>query len=306
VSNPLISRRAVLAGGALLLAPAARAKTKLKVAIFSKHLQFLKGEDLAAAAAGIGFDGVDLSLRAGGHIEPATVAMDLPALVAILRAHGLEVPMVTTAIADTETPFTEDTLKAASQLGIRNYRFGAYKWDAAKPYEAQLEWMKPRLAKLAELNARYGMCGMYHTHSGPGLVGASIWDLWYLMRDLDPAALGVNFDVAHATIEGGLGGWINSFRITGKHMRGIAIKDFVWRNGLAPFVPIGEGTVKLPLFFQMIAESGFSGPVQMHYEYPLGGANDGKRTITIPKEEVFRAMKKDLDKVRGMMALAGI
>jgi sugar phosphate isomerase/epimerase len=306
-----ISRRALLAAGALLLAPKARAKGKLKVAVFSKHLQFVQGEELAKVAAGAGFDGIDIALRKGGHIEPATVAKDLPALVAILRQHELEVPMVTTDIADTETPFAEDILKAASALGIRNYRFGAYKWDAAKPYDAQLEAMKPRLAKLAALNARYGMCAMYHTHSGVGVVGASIWDLWYLMRDLDPAAIGINFDVAHATIEGGLGGWIDSFKIAGKYLRGIAIKDFAWGKDAkgvaqAQWKPIGEGMVKLPQFFGMVAETPFSGPVQMHYEYPLGGANNGNRTITIPKEDVFAAMKKDLDKTRAMMAQAGL
>jgi sugar phosphate isomerase/epimerase len=311
VSIPLISRRGLLASGALLLASSARAKAKLKVAVFSKHLEFVQGEELAQAAAGVGFDGVDIALRSGGHIEPATVARDLPPLVAILRRHGLEVPMVTTAIADTETPFTEDILKAASQLGIRNYRFGAYKWDATKPYDAQLESMKPRLAKLAALNARYGMCAMYHTHSGAGVVGASIWDLWYLMRDLDPAAIGINFDVAHATIEGGLGGWIDSFKITGSHLRGIAIKDFAWKKDAkgiaeAKFTPIGDGMVKLPQFFGILAETPFSGPVQMHYEYPLGGANDGKTTITIPKEDVYAAMKRDLDKTRAMMAQAGL
>ena len=283
----------------------------MKVAVFSKHLEFVQGQELAQAAAGVGFDGVDIALRSGGHIEPATVARDLPPLVAILRRHGLEVPMVTTAIADRETPFTEDILKAASQLGIRNYRFGAYKWDATKPYDAQLESMKPRLAKLAALNARYGMCAMYHTHSGAGVVGASIWDLWYLMRDLDPAAIGINFDVAHATIEGGLGGWIDSFKITGSHLRGIAIKDFAWKKDAkgiaeAKFTPIGDGMVKLPQFFGMLAETPFSGPVQMHYEYPLGGANDGKTTITIPKEDVYAAMKRDLDKTRAMMAQAGL
>ena len=309
--SPLISRRVLLAAGALLLAPKVRAKGKLKVAVFSKHLQFVQGEELAKAAAGVGFDGIDIALRKGGHIEPATVAKDLPALVAILRQHELEVPMVTTDIADTETPFAEDILKAASALGIRNYRFGAYKWDAAKPYDAQLEAMKPRLAKLAALNARYGMCAMYHTHSGVGVVGASIWDLWYLMRDLDPAAIGINFDVEHATIEGGLGGWIDSFKIAGKYLRGIAIKDFAWGKDAkgvaqAQWKPIGEGMVKLPQFFGMVAETPFSGPVQMHYEYPLGGANNGNRTITIPKEDVFAAMKKDLDKTRAMMAQAGL
>ena len=271
----------------------------------------MRDEELVKAAAAIGFDGVDIALRNGGHVEPSTVARDLPPLVAILRKHGLEVPMVTTGIADTETPFTEDILKAASQLGIRNYRFGAYKWDASNPYDAQLESMKPRLAKLAALNARYSMCAMYHTHSGAGVVGPSIWDLWFLMRDLDPAAMGINFDVAHATIEGGLGGWIDSFRIVGSHLRGIAVKDFAWTRDAkggaqAQWTPIGEGMVKLPQFFHMIAGTPFNGPIQMHYEYPLGGANDGKTTISIPKEEVYAAMKRDLDRTRAIMAQAGL
>ena len=289
-----------------MLTRPARAKDRLKVAVFSKHLQFVQGDELAQAAAQIGFDGVDITLRAGGHVEPATVAKDLPALVAILRKHGLEVPMVTTGIADADTPFTEDILKAASQLGIRNYRFGDYKWDAARPYEQQLEAMKPRLANLAALNAKYGMCAMYHTHSGVGLVGASIWDLWFLMRDLDPAAIGINFDIGHATIEGGVGGWIDSFKICGRHLRGIAIKDFAWRDHAAKWTPIGEGMVKLPQFFKMVAATPFSGPVQMHYEYPLGGVDGGKKTLSIPKEEAYAAIKRDLDRVRAMMAQAGI
>ena len=52
-----LSRRALLAGGALLLSRPAKAKAKLKVSVFSKHLQFVQGEDLATAAAGLGFDG---------------------------------------------------------------------------------------------------------------------------------------------------------------------------------------------------------------------------------------------------------
>jgi sugar phosphate isomerase/epimerase len=306
-----ISRRALLAAGALLLTRPAGAKAKLKVAVFSKHLHFVQGEDLAAAAAGIGFDGVDITVRKGGHIEPASVARELPPLVATLRKHGLEVPMVTTDIADADTPFAEDILKACAALGIRHYRFGAFKWDAATPYDAQLESMKPRLARLAALNARYQMCAMYHTHSGVGVVGASIWDLWYLMRELDPKSVGVNFDVSHAVIEGGLGGWIDSFKITGDHLRGIAVKDFAWEKDAkgvyqAQFKPIGEGMVKLPEFFGMVAQTAFAGPLQMHFEYPLGGANNGTRTLTIPKEDVLAAMKKDLDRVRGMLAKAGL
>src|SRR5215471_15232535 len=91
VHAPLISRRSLLAGGTLLFAGPAAARPKIKVAIFSKHLQFLQGEDLAKGAAGMGFDAIDLTVRKGGHVEPANVARHLPPLVGIIRKNGLEV-----------------------------------------------------------------------------------------------------------------------------------------------------------------------------------------------------------------------
>ena len=197
-----------------------------------------------------------------------------------------------------------------ASLGIHNYRWGGLRYVEGQPYAAKLERMKPRIARLAALNARYQACAMYHTHSGTGVVGAPIWDLYVLLKDLDPNAVGVNYDVGHATIEGGLGGWIDSFRITQPHLRGIAVKDFIWAkdaggNWQAQFKPLGEGMVHFPQFFAMVADSGFSGPLQLHFEYPLGGATDGKKTLgNIGKEEVFGAMKRDLGKLRGYLAQA--
>src|SRR3954466_4703957 len=110
-----LSRRAVLAGAGLLLSggrPAAAATGKLKVAIFSKHLQFVQGEELAKTAAEIGFDGIDITVRKGGHVAPERVQQDLPGLVSIIRKHGLEVPMITTDIVDADTPHAEEILKA--------------------------------------------------------------------------------------------------------------------------------------------------------------------------------------------------
>ncbi|HLK63450.1 MAG TPA: sugar phosphate isomerase/epimerase family protein [Bryobacteraceae bacterium] len=299
-----LSRRALLAGAPLLFASsparAAGEKPKLKVAIFSKHLQFVEGEELAKAASQIGFDEIDITVRKGGHIAPERVRQDLPPLVAIIRKHSLGVPMITTDIVDTETPYTDEILATMESLGIRYYRWGGYKWDEHQPYAAQIEQMRPRMAKLAALNARRNVCAMYHTHSGAGLVGASIWDLYVLLKDLDPRSIGVNYDIGHAVIEGGLGGWINSFHITGPHLHGIAVKDFVWAkdakgNWREKWVPIGEGMVPFPKFFAMVAESGFGGPLQVHFEYPLK-----------TPEEHFAAMKRDLGTLRGYLAQANL
>jgi sugar phosphate isomerase/epimerase len=282
----------------------------LKVAIFSKHLEFLEGEDLAAGAKEIGFDGIDLAVRKNGHIEPERVREELPALVGIIRQHGLEVPMLTTDIVDADTPFAADVLEVMTGLGIHNYRWGGYVWTDDLPIAKQIEAFKPRVARLAALNAKYQASAMYHTHSGAGLVGASIWDLRQILNGFDPKLVGVNYDIGHATVEGGLGGWIESFRITGEYLRGIAVKDFVWekdKNGKwqAAWQPLGQGMVRFPQFFDMVRNANFAGPLQLHFEYSLGGAEKGKKTgLTMSRDEIFATMKRDLTALRGYLTAA--
>jgi sugar phosphate isomerase/epimerase len=315
-----VSRRSLLYAGAALVsgsvASTAEAQNtkpggKLKVAIFSKHLLFVRGEQLAQTASDLGFDGIDLAVRKGGHVEPDRVKQELPGLVAMIRKHGLEVPMLTTDIADTETPYAEDILRSMSALGIRHYRWGGFKYNRETALAKQIEALRPRVEKLAKLNARYRVGAMYHTHSGIGLVGAPIWDLHELLNGLDPAAVGVNYDVGHATVEGGFGGWIDSFRITGSYLRGIAVKDFLWgknkRGEWRPeWKPLSEGMVRFPEFFRMVAAWGFSGPLQLHFEYPLGGSEEGKGELTGSKQEVFRAMKQDLAQLRSYLKAANL
>src|SRR3954470_10977399 len=257
MGNP-VSRRAVLAGAAALLATPLAAREKLKISIFSKHLSFVQGAELAKAAHDLGFDGVDITVRKGGHIAPERVKETLPALVKTLKAAGLEVPMITTDFVDADTPFAEDVLRTASELGIHHYRFGGFKYAADKPVPAQLDAFKPRLEKLAKLNAKYQTSAMYHTHSGVGLVGAPIWDLYIIMKDLDPKLVGINYDIGHATIEGGLGGWIASWGIAGAHVPGIALKDFVWAKDergrwREKWCPVGDGMVHWDEFMKLIA-----------------------------------------------------
>ena len=299
-------RNFLLTASAAAVGSVQAAPKRHQIAIFSKHLQFLQGEELAKGAAEVGFDGIDLTVRTGGHVQPGRVAQDLPPLVKTIRANGLDVPMITSDIVDAETPYTEDVLRTISELGIRHYRWGGFKYDEKIPIPEQLEALKPRVAKLAKLNAKYQTGAMFHTHSGIGLVGAPIWDLYILLKDFDPKAVGVNYDIGHATIEGGSGGWIDSFRVTGPYLQGVAVKDCVWAkdakgNWKSKFVPLGEGMVKLRQFFDMLAVRDFRGPLQLHFEYPLGGAESGASTLKIPKQEVFAAMKRDLETFRGFL-----
>ncbi|MDZ7723632.1 MAG: hypothetical protein U5R06_12725 [candidate division KSB1 bacterium] len=51
---------------------------------------------MARTIAEIGFDGVDLTVRPGGHVLPENVTQDLPRAVKAIEKTGLKVPMMTT------------------------------------------------------------------------------------------------------------------------------------------------------------------------------------------------------------------
>ena len=302
------TRRSWLAGAA---AAPFDATKPLRIAVMSKFFQFLDVPAMARAIAGMGFDGIDLCVRPGAHITPERVEEDLPRAAEAIRAAGLGLPMITTAILDVETPHAERVLRTAGKLCIRHYRWGGFRYHLDKYIPPQLESLKTRVAGLAALNRQHGMCAMYHTHSGPGQAGASIWDLWYLLKDFDPRWVSVNLDIGHATVEGGFGGWIHATRLILPYTRGIAIKDFRWgRNGKGAWVPqwcpLGEGMVDFRRYLPMLKDAGFDGPVQMHYEYPLGGADTGSRRPDMAPEQIYAAMRKDLTLLRQWFKEAGL
>ena len=147
-----MSRRTLLAGAAMsgafralaedTVQPTDSAPAKLKICVFSKHLQWTSVAEAAAIARDIGFDGVDLTVRAGGHVLPERVEADLPTAVEAVRRAGLTVPMISTEIAGVQTPHAEAILKTASQLGIRQYRWGGLTYPADQGIGQRLDELK--------------------------------------------------------------------------------------------------------------------------------------------------------------------
>jgi sugar phosphate isomerase/epimerase len=306
-----MTRRTLISTPALFAA-AKLPDTKHPVCAFSKHFQWLPVPEAAKLVADIGYDAIDYTLRAGGHILPERVADDLPKAVEAAHAAGIAVPMVTAGIVDVRSPHAEAIVKTLVSLGIRRYRWGGFRYDTSKAIPRQIDEFRAMSRDLGALNKQHGVCAMYHTHSGVGQFGASMWDIWLVLRDLDNSAVGVNLDIGHATVEGGLGGWINTTRLVGPMMRGIAIKDFRWEKGArgkwgAHWCALGQGMVNFAGFLKMVKAQGFEGPLQLHMEYDeLGGADSGKTTMTISRGEFHRLCKRDLVAFRGMLKEAGM
>ena len=50
----------------------------------------------------------------------------------------------------------------------------------------------------------------------------------------------------------------------------------------------------------------FSGPIEIQAEYPNGGADSAQDYITLPREQVLGAMKRDLLTLRRGFAASGL
>ncbi len=314
--NRSLTRRQVISGvaaGAAQRSLAAAANGGgITICAFSKHFQWADVQEAVSTIASLGYKGVDLTVREGGHVLPARVQDDLPRAAEIVRKAGLSMPMVTTDIQDTQSPHAEAVIKTMAALGVRRYRWGGFRYDEKRSIPDQLAQFKSRVKDLAALNQHYGVCAMYHTHSGIDEVGASTWDLYLLLRDFDPDAVSANYDIGHATVEGGYGGWIHSTRLLLPYMRGTAVKDFRWaRNNRGEWrpswCPLGQGMVDFRRYFSMLKAGGFSGPVQLHMEYDeLGSAASGAREFTVPKDKLLDIMRRDLVVLTPLLREAGL
>ena len=283
-------------------------KDSYKISIFSKHLQWLEYSEMASVAADLGFDGIDLTVRPNGHVLPEKVSEDLPRAVEAVRKAGLDIYMITTGIKDATEPHAEDILKVASSLGIRHYRLGWLNYDEKKSIEDNLVSIESVMTGIAALNKKFSISGEYQNHSG-AYFGAPIWDLHSVLKRVNSPWLGSQYDILHATVEG-TNAWPIGLRLIKPYIKSIDIKDFQWakKNGkwVAEIVPLGEGLIDYTNFLGMLRGMGISVPVSLHYEFALGGAEHGATTLSMRKEYVLAAMKKDRTKLSEMLKSSGL
>jgi sugar phosphate isomerase/epimerase len=277
---------------------------KRPVCAFTKCLQFLNFDQIAEVLARLEFDGADITVRPGGQIEPENVKAELPKAVKTLQKSGVGLPMMVSGVTDANDPLSVEVLKVAADSGIRYYRMGWLAYDFKKTIQQNLDEFKGMFERLARLNEKLGIHGGYQNHSGLHL-GAPVWDLYDLVKDVDPKYLGVQYDIRHAVTEGGYS-WILGMKRIEPWIRTICIKDFVWakdpkRGWRHQNVLLGEGMVKFDEFLKEYAGLKVEAPISIHFEYDLGGAETGKKETTMEHEKIYGMMKQDLVWLREML-----
>ena len=273
------------ASSALAAVSSGPAKEPYPLTVFSKAFQELNFEDTADLVAEVGWDGIECPVRKGGQVLPERVEDDLPRFVEALKKRGKRIVFITTDVRDATDPATVKVLRTAARLGIGHYRLAGWTYRPGKPVPAQLAELRPVLKDIAVLNQELGLCAGFQNHSGNPNVGAAVWDIYDLIKDIDPRRLGMHFDIGHATVEGGLI-WPTHFQLVAERVTMVYLKDFTWKKAAkgwtVAWCPLGQGMVS-PGFFAELRKTGFAGVINQHHEYPIG---EGKERVKILQQDL--------------------
>jgi L-ribulose-5-phosphate 3-epimerase len=233
--------------------PASAAVPVPALCLFSGSVQGLEYSELPLIAKQLGFDGVDLTVRPGGHVEPRLSNVDLVRAIEEVRGPGLEVPVITTALT---TPFDPTVLPVVAIAGHTQVNL-----FIAGFFRAQNPNYLRDIGGLISVAGRYGMATALHNYTGDD-VGEASWDAVEVVSGFDPKWASLYFDPIHAREQ-----WESELKRHLPRLRAVALKDFQIANGVAKPCPLGLGIVDWSKFFGILAAAKYYGPVSIHMNY---------------------------------------
>eukprot|EP00913_Durusdinium_trenchii_P035302 g33032.t1 len=248
---------------------------RIEIGAFTKSFQDRPIPEVCRIFKKIGLDGLDLTVRPGGHIEPKNVTAELPRAAEAAKNAGTRLLFLTTGITDADDD-AERVLAAAAKAGVRRVKLGYYRYRKFGTLSKQIDAVRKRLAGVIELAGKHGVRPCVHIHSGSFLPSHGT-QLYQLIHDYKPTDVGAYVDPLHMTLEGGRDGWRQGLDLLAPWIALCSIKNFDWvkskrdRHGQLRWktrtVPVADGICPLPDFFATLRQTGYRGPYSLHSEY---------------------------------------
>jgi len=152
--------------------------------LFTKLFRGCELETIANTATDIGFDGIDLLIRAGHQLEP-TAPEHIRDAVRLFERRGLQVPMATTYLTDPAQLPAEQLMASCAEAGITLIRLGYWKYDPQLGHAACFETARRQLDQLARLAEKTGVRLALQLHGG--MIHGSGAQATALLAGHDPA-----------------------------------------------------------------------------------------------------------------------
>jgi len=276
-----------------------RRRCVVKLILFSKMLKEKSVEELAVLANELGIDGYDLTVRPEYPVNPDNAATALPAAVAVMRDHGIDIPMLTGNfdLLTVDHPTAEPILGAMGEAGVGHIKLGYFKFNPDEmSYWDEVAVCRKALDEWSRLAEKHGVKVCYHTHSNR-CMGLNAGMLAHMIRGFDPQYIGAYLDTGHLVAEGEE--WAVAVAIVREYLSIVSLKDFlllrVEKEGHGSMkrdvVEAGQGMADWTAIFEELKRIGYEGPGSIHCEFHLAEGEDFASAV---RREVafFRGMRE--------------
>ncbi|MBO0777596.1 MAG: sugar phosphate isomerase/epimerase, partial [Ktedonobacteraceae bacterium] len=270
----------------------------MQMVLFTKLFLQRSLDEIAVSARDLGFDGIDLLIRPGFHVEPDKPE-GIPAAVRKLRDAGLAVPMATTDLTDPGGQTAETLLRMCADADVKLLRLGYWKYDPARGYQTCLDAARRDLDGLETLARKTGVRLAIQLHGGTihssGPLTAA------LLAGHDPAHIGVYPDPGNQAVQEGREDWRLTFDVLWPWLCCIGVKNGAWhpaqrmpggqRRWASDWVGIADGMVPWDGILGYLVQTGYDGLLSFHSHYDL------------PFAQVLDQTRVDLQFVRRQLAV---
>jgi sugar phosphate isomerase/epimerase len=256
--------------------------------VYSGCLARISYAQLPEIVRNMGYDGVDLTVMKGGHVDPSLYMVDLDRAFQTFQDAGMELPMVTTSFTSPSQPFAYAILYVSAELGARFCRLGTWPPPVAGDAGGQLSQMRAMtmrndLVQFSVTGLRCNITPLLTNHAG-SYPGRNIPEVEALLSGVAPGAFGYCFDPVQAVMEAGsAAAWEPALRAALPRLAAVALSDIALNPKPQPR-PMGEGVIDWKKFFATLSAARFHGPVSMYRDYET--------------QSEVKAMMKDLAFVR--------
>src|SRR5579872_4965658 len=164
---------------------------QIQFSVFTKPWPNKSIDELGRFVHWLGFDGIELPVRAGFPVNPENVATELPRAVKTLAAHNVKIFSIAGSA-------TEPMIAACAAAGVPTVRIMAPVGDGG--YLASEGRLRAELQALVPSLERHGVRIGVQNHNGRYICNAS--GLRALLAGLHPRHVGAVWDAAHNALQG--------------------------------------------------------------------------------------------------------
>jgi sugar phosphate isomerase/epimerase len=264
--------------------------TRPIVCIYSGNFAKIPYSQLPDIVSGMGYDGVDLTVMKGGHVDPSVYMVNLDRAFQTFQDAGLDVPMVTTSFLSPSESYAYAIFYVSGQFGARFCRLGTWpnaSESGAMGQNAAMRAMMIRndLTQFAITGQRCNITPLLTNHAG-SFPGRSIQEVESILNGVPAKAFGYCFDPAQVVMEAGSpDAWEPALQAALPRLAALSLSDIApAKDSGQRLCALGEGTIDWKKFFSILAAAHFHGPISMPVAYEAANS--------------VNAMKKDLAFVR--------